>query len=144
MSARILWDAGITSIDVAGVGGCSWAWIEGRRQKDYSEEENLGYIMRDVGVPTDVSIIECRKELPNSYLVASGGLRNGLDMAKAIALGADYVSCAKPFLKAAMTSTEEVQKVIQRYKKEMRVSMFACGAGDVSELKQITNLMTKS
>ena len=156
-TAQRLYDMGVKYIDVAGVGGSSWAWIEGRRQNDYKvcrkppscpfplqsftnplqESENMGYIFRDVGVPTDVSLIECRKISPQLKLVASGGLRNGLDMAKAVGLGADYVSCAKPFLKAAMTSPEAVVTLIRRFKREMAVALFASGAANLAQMKAL-------
>eukprot|EP01061_Rhynchopus_euleeides_P040387 TRINITY_DN6950_c0_g1_i1.p1 TRINITY_DN6950_c0_g1~~TRINITY_DN6950_c0_g1_i1.p1 ORF type:complete len:372 (+),score=113.57 TRINITY_DN6950_c0_g1_i1:57-1118(+) len=136
-TAERLYQMGISHIDVAGVGGSSWAWIEGRRQKDYSESENLGYIFRDVGIPTDESLLLCRSVSPKLRLVASGGVRNGLDMAKAIGLGADYVSCAKPFLRPAMTSPEAVIQVIRRFKKEMAVAFFASGAANVAAMQRL-------
>jgi len=136
-TAKKLSEMGVKCVDVAGVGGSSWAWIEGRRQKNYKDEENLGYIFRDAGIKTDESLIQCRKACPELKLVASGGMRNGLDMIKAVSLGADYSSCAKPFLAAAMESEEAVRALIQRYKKEMKCAMFVSGAKNLEEMKKM-------
>lgn len=135
-SAKMLRDIGIQMIDVAGVGGSSWAWIEGYRQPEYDASNNMGFLMRDIGIPTDQSILQC-KEIEGLNLIAGGGIRNGLHIAKSIALGADYATAAKPFLKSALTSSEEVRKVIQRFKNELRVSMFGSGVVDISGLKKL-------
>jgi len=136
-TAKALRDLGIKMVDVAGVGGSSWAWIEGYRQRSYEEQTNLGFIMRDIGLPSDESIKEC-KQAGGLKIIAGGGLRNGVDMAKALMLGADYVTCAKPFLAAAMDSEEAVRAVIRRYKQEMRVALFTTGSKNIAELKTKT------
>jgi isopentenyl-diphosphate delta-isomerase len=139
-TAKRLHDLGIQVIDVAGVGGSSWAWIEGYRQPEYDQQTNLGYLMRGVGIPTDKCIIDIRAQLPASAemkLIASGGVRNGLHIAKAIALGADYASAAKPFLPAALHSAEAVQLLIRQFKREMQVAMFAAGINDIAGLHTI-------
>lgn len=128
---------GIPIIDVSGTGGTSWAWIEGRRQKYDKEEENIGYLMRDIGIPTDECLLQCRG-ITNTQLMAGGGVRSGVDMAKAICLGASYATAAMPFLAAALESPEAVQAVIQRWKKEFRAAMFAVGARDVEALKRLS------
>ncbi len=132
-----LLDMGITHIDVSGTGGTSWAWIEGRRQPYTVETENLGYVFRDVGIRTDVCLTECRplKKSKQLRMIAGGGIRNGLDVAKALLLGADYATAAMPFLAPAMESPEAVQKVLRRMKKELQVAMFACGARTIAELQ---------
>ncbi|ORC91924.1 isopentenyl-pyrophosphate isomerase [Trypanosoma theileri] len=128
---------GVKYIDVSGCGGTSWAWIEGRRQPTVNEEENIGYIFRDVGVTTDQCLQECVSLTKEGelHLIAGGGIRNGLDMAKALIMGAECTTAAMPFLKAALESPEEVRKVIQRFKKEFIVAMFACGAKNINELR---------
>jgi isopentenyl-diphosphate delta-isomerase len=133
-TAQRLFAMGITMIDVAGVGGSSWAWIEGYRQPDYKNEDNLGYLMRDIGIPTDEALLQC-SQIPGLKLIAGGGIRNGLHVAKALALGANYATAAKPFLAAALESSEAVQRVIQRFKRELQVSMFAAGAGSIAEFQ---------
>lgn len=134
-SAQRLFDIGVEMIDVAGVGGSSWAWIEGYRQSDYKEDSNLGFIMRSVGIPTDRCITDIRGEsrLDGLKVIAGGGIRNGLHIAKAINLGANYATAAKPFLAAAMESPEAVCEIIKRYKQEFLVAMFAMGRSKVSQ-----------
>lgn len=130
---------GIKVVDVSGTGGTSWAWIEGRRQKYDQEETNIGYLFRDVGIPTDECLMESRDlaESGRVQLMAGGGIRNGIDMAKCICMGAHYTTAAMPFLPAALESAEAVRAVIQRWKKEFRVAMFACGARNVEELRKM-------
>lgn len=133
---RELFDMGVQYIDISGCGGTSWAWIEGRRQPYDVEVENIGYLFRDVGIRTDVCLQESRHLTgPKRRLIAGGGIRNGLDVAKSISMGADIATAAMPFLAAAMESPEAVRKVIQRIKNEFLVSMFACGAQNVAALQ---------
>jgi isopentenyl-diphosphate delta-isomerase len=127
---------GIKVIDVSGTGGTSWAWIEGRRQKYDVEEHNIGYLLRDVGIPTDVCLEQARN-VPEVRLVAGGGVRSGIDMAKCIVLGATYATAAMPFLAAALESPDAVRAVIQRWKQEFRAAMFACGAKTVEDLRRM-------
>jgi isopentenyl-diphosphate Delta-isomerase len=132
-----LYKLGVKYVDVSGTGGTSWAWIEGRRQSYEVEHENLGYLFRDVGIRTDVCLQDCKPiKGPNSFLIAGGGIRNGLDIAKAIILGADLCTAAMPFLAPAMENPEAVRKVLQRLKREFQVAMFSCGARTVEELKR--------
>lgn len=126
---------GVKYIDISGTGGTSWAWIEGYRQPYKVEQENIGYLFRDVGIRTDQCLLDCRNVDRSVALIAGGGIRNGLDIAKAVTMGASYATAALPFLAAAMESPEAVRKIIQRYKREFRASMFACGASNVAELK---------
>lgn len=143
-----LLDMGVTYVDVSGTGGTSWAWIEGRRQDYSKEEENLGYLFRDVGLRTDHCLIECA-ELPKiasgeAQLMAGGGIRNGLDIAKALTMGASTATAAMPFLAAAMESPEAVRKVIRRLKRELAVSLFACGAQNVEAMRRLSSRPTRS
>lgn len=116
------------------MGGSSWAWIEGYRQPDYNQSTNLGFLMRDAGIPTDVSIRQCC-QVPGLKVIGGGGIRSGLDIAKALVLGADLATCAKPFLEPALMSENHVVSVLTRFKKELAVSMFGPGAGNIAELK---------
>lgn len=137
---------GVKMIDVSGTGGTSWAWIEGRRQPYMKEEENLGFLFRDVGIRTDVCLQDNAviAERSGTQLISGGGIRNGLDIAKSLTMGASHATSAMPFLAAAMESPEAVRKVIQRYKKELRVAMFACGARNVEQLKHMKVLLRPS
>lgn len=127
---------GVTCIDVSGCGGTSWAWIEGYRQK-YDEQTNIGYVFRDIGIPTDVCLKECSPLADGLTLIAGGGIRNGVDVAKSILLGASYSTAAMPFLAAALESSDAVRAVIQRFRREFRAAMFTCGAKNLSDLKKM-------
>jgi isopentenyl-diphosphate Delta-isomerase len=101
--AEKLMAVGVQAIDVAGAGGTSWAKVEGERAEN-SLQRRLGKTFADWGLPTAECITSIRAIAPNIPLIASGGLRHGLDVAKAIALGADIAGLAMPFLQAAVVS----------------------------------------
>jgi isopentenyl-diphosphate delta-isomerase len=124
----------IAGIETAGTGGTSWAKIEGLRRKDESGQ-NLGDLFARWGIPTVESLIICREEFPNLTIVASGGVRNGIEVAKAIALGADAVAMALPFLKEAEKSVEHAISAIQSVILELRTTLFVTGMSDLKELK---------
>jgi len=86
------------------------------------------------GIPTAESILNVKKAAPNMTVFASGGLKDGLDIAKCIALGATLGGMAGPFLKAAAESSEKAIEVIKLIKRQIEVTMFACGAGRIGEL----------
>lgn len=136
---KVLKEIGVQYIDVSGTGGTSWAWIEGRRQSYAVEEENLGYIFRDVGIPTDVCLRESAPlaEDGKLHLIAGGGIRNGMEVAKAMMMGAEYATAAMPFLAAALESPDKVRAVIRRIRHEFTVAMFTCGAKNVEELRRL-------
>nr|CCC92918.1 putative isopentenyl-diphosphate delta-isomerase [Trypanosoma congolense IL3000] len=129
--------AGIRYVDVSGCGGTSWAWIEGRRHPYKVEEENLGFIFRNVGITTDQCLLECAPLTKKGelHLIAGGGIRTGLDIAKVLMMGAECATAAMPFLKAALEGPEAVRKVIQRLRRELIVAMFACGVKDIESLR---------
>ncbi len=133
-SAQKLVEAGVTAIDVAGAGGTSWAKVESERAKN-DLQRNLGRIFADWGIPTAECILDVRSSLPNIPLIASGGLRNGLDVAKAIALGADIAGLAFPFLKAASISTENVIALIELLKAELTTVLFCTGNQNLLSFK---------
>lgn len=139
-SLKLFKDMGIKYVDVSGCGGTSWAWIEGRRQKYDVEEENIGFLYRDIGIPTDVCLKEAATltDGKKMQLIAGGGIRNGVDMAKAILMGAEYATAAMPFLAAAMESPEAVRAVIRRFRYEFITAMFTCGAKDLSEFRKMS------
>lgn len=138
-SVKMLKEMGVRYIDVSGCGGTSWAWIEGRRQKYDHEPSNIGYIYRDVGIPTDVCLKESAPLARGGdlSLIAGGGIRNGLDIAKSIIMGADYATAAMPFLAAALDSPEAVRAVIRRFKREFQTAMFTCGAKNLQDLRNM-------
>ncbi|MBN1941138.1 MAG: type 2 isopentenyl-diphosphate Delta-isomerase [Candidatus Diapherotrites archaeon] len=122
----------IKAIDVAGAGGTSWTGIDSLRGN-----AELGETFWDYGIPTVQSIVECRKAFKGA-IVASGGVRTGLDVAKAIALGADIAGIALPVLKAQQTGGKEgVKKYLEKVIEELRIAMFLSGAKNLKELKKI-------
>ncbi|WP_413161145.1 type 2 isopentenyl-diphosphate Delta-isomerase [Capilliphycus salinus ALCB114379] len=134
MATRLL-EAGITAIDVAGAGGTSWAKIEGERATD-PRQRRLGQTFADWGLPTAECIARIRTIDANVPLIASGGLRNGLEVAKAIALGADLAGLAFPFLQAAAESQEAVSTLVDILKAEISTVLFCTGNRTLTELKQ--------
>ncbi|HEY0781715.1 MAG TPA: type 2 isopentenyl-diphosphate Delta-isomerase [Thermoanaerobaculia bacterium] len=130
-TARALAAQGIRYVDTAGVGGTSWARIEAHRAGDVE----LGEAFAGWGIPTPLSIQQVR-EVPGLTVIGSGGLRNGIDAAKALALGADLVGMAYPFLEAATESPERVAEKVQRIILELKICMFCLGAKTVAELRQ--------
>jgi isopentenyl-diphosphate delta-isomerase len=130
--AKRLWDVGVRIVDTAGVGGTSWARIEGARARDVE----IGELFAGWGIPTPSSIRQLR-EVGGLQIIGSGGVSNGLDVAKAIALGADIAGMAQPFLIAADQSTEAVVGKVRRTTRELEISMFCAGARDLDALQQI-------
>lgn len=139
-TARELAALGVAAIDVAGAGGTSWAKIEGHRADDPSLR-TLGEVFGNWGIPTTVSLGLCRQALPDFPLIASGGMRTGLDAAKAIALGADLVSFAMPLLAPATRSGQDVERALRQLMAELRLAMFLIGAKDIPTLKASRHLL---
>ena len=136
MAARRLVDAGVSCIDVAGAGGTSWSEVE--KYRNSSEERiRISSHFNDWGMPTAEAVKDVCEALPKVQVIASGGLRKGLDIAKSLALGASMGGIAGGFLKAATKSSEEVVKLIDELNLELRIAMFAVGAATIEQLKQI-------
>ncbi|MCD6511480.1 MAG: type 2 isopentenyl-diphosphate Delta-isomerase [Thaumarchaeota archaeon] len=134
--------AGVSAINVAGLGGTSWAGVESLRARGIDErKEMLGELLWDWGIPTAASLIEVRNAV-KIPVIASGGLRNGLEVAKCIALGADMTGMADPLLKAASKSKEEVVKFLKDRALELKAVMFLVGAKNVEELKGARYVIT--
>lgn len=132
---RRLMDAGVAAIDVAGAGGTSWAKVESERATD-PVQRRLGQTFADWGIPTANCIIAARQVAPTVPLIASGGLRNGLDVAKTLALGADLAGLAFPFLRAASQSEEAVAALADVLLAELKTVLFCTGQGTVAGLRQ--------
>ncbi|MGB0591701.1 MAG: type 2 isopentenyl-diphosphate Delta-isomerase [Myxococcota bacterium] len=124
----------LAGVETAGVGGTSWARVEALRH-DSAHTRHSGLALGGFGVPTAESILACREAMPDRTVIASGGLRTAEDMATALALGADAVACALPFLKAASDGVEAVVALIERYIHTLRILHFVCGARTPSELR---------
>lgn len=132
--AVALAESHIKGIDVSGAGGTSWAHIEGLRATDLGRQR-LAEVFANWGIPTAESLALCRGQLPGFPLIASGGIRNGLEAAKALALGADLIGLAHPLLEPATRSTEAVIEALKQFIWELRVAMFLVGAVDLETLK---------
>ena len=133
-SARHLVDAGVAVIDVAGAGGTSWTQVEMHRARTPHQAE-LAAAFLDWGIPTAVALREVHAALPGVPLIASGGLRSGVDLAKSIALGASLGGMAGPFLKAAAESPQAVHDRIALTVAQLRVAMFASGCRNLDALQ---------
>jgi isopentenyl-diphosphate delta-isomerase len=131
-TGRRLVDAGIRILDTAGVGGTSWARIEAQRAGDLA----IGELFAGWGIPTPESIRQLRR-IEGTTIIGSGGLRTGLDVAKAIALGAHLGGLAQPFLEAAIDSPARVVSTIDRVVQELKISMFCLGARTVADLRSV-------
>lgn len=130
--AQRLSDIGVKYIDVAGVGGTSWAKIEGERRPN---RDNLGELYANWGLNTAEAIEQCAK-VKDLTVIAGGGIRSGLDVAKSLALGAKFASIGYPFLKAALEGEEEAYKFTESLFNELKVAMFATGSADLKALHE--------
>ena len=139
--ARRLANAGVSAIDVAGAGGTSWSQVEMHRAPT-KRLRRLSEQFADWGIPTAESLVEVRAALPELPLIASGGLRSGIDLAKTLALGADLGGIAGPFLQAANDSSGAVVSLAQEIGDVLRTVMFCLGVSDIQSLKQGSLLRT--
>ncbi|MBS7633954.1 type 2 isopentenyl-diphosphate Delta-isomerase [Candidatus Bathyarchaeota archaeon] len=136
-TARSLKEAGVACIDVAGAGGTSWAAVEYYRAVERGDSfgRDLGLLLWDWGIPTAISLVEVAQsvDLP---VIASGGLRSGLDVAKAIALGASMAGLARPILMSASRGYEDVTKTLRSLIEHLKNIMFLAGAASIGELRE--------
>lgn len=132
-AAVALKDAGVSLLDVAGAGGTSWLTIT-----RYLKDDTAGWVdpgFDDWGIPTADSLISVRSTVEDLPIIASGGIRSGIDMAKAMALGADFSGMALPLLAPAIESSEAVRRKIERTLNELKTAMFCCGTANLEQLK---------
>jgi isopentenyl-diphosphate delta-isomerase len=142
--ARKLEAAGVSAVNVSGSGGTSWSGVESIRALRARNEKvaALGEAFWDWGVPTAAAILDVRRSV-RLPLIASGGIRTGIDMAKAFALGADLCAMARPFLmEAAKGGKEGVLALLERVSSELRLSMFLTGSQDIQTLKKARKVIT--
>ncbi|MEW5945789.1 MAG: type 2 isopentenyl-diphosphate Delta-isomerase [bacterium] len=129
---RKLDECGVYAVDVSGAGGTSWGYIEGRRDKD-PMLKRVCRTFSNWGIPA-VSILEgLRETRRNAKLIASGGIRSGVDVFKAVCLGADLGAAGLPFLEPALQNPEAVADVLRQFILEFRLAMFAAGCRDLSQ-----------
>lgn len=141
-TAKRLAEAGVSAIDVAGAGGTSWSQVEMYRANNDSQHR-LAAAFLDWGISTSDSIGYVRQAAPSMKIIASGGLRTGIDIAKCIALGATLGGMANPFLKTAATSIEATIQAIQEISREIQVCMFAGGIGNIQQLQNTPLVKSK-
>jgi isopentenyl-diphosphate Delta-isomerase len=135
--------AGVSAINVSGAGGTSWAGVEKLRAETAKADLkiHLGEIFWDWGIPTAASLIEVKKAV-KVPLIASGGLRNGLEIAKCIAVGANMCAMAYPFLRKAAESKEALFKFADIVIAELKSTMFLVGAENITSLKSSRYILT--
>jgi isopentenyl-diphosphate Delta-isomerase len=133
--AQRLVQAGVSAIDVAGAGGSSWAAVEGLRRSD-AQGQSLGEIFRNWGVPTAECLHALNTAMPELPLIASGGIADGLDGAKAIRLGANLVGQAGSLLRAATLGVEQVMAHVATWEKALRIACFCTASRDLKALQQ--------
>jgi isopentenyl-diphosphate delta-isomerase len=133
-TAMMLKETKISAIDTQGAGGTSWTRVDSLRHK-----KSFGNEFRDIGIPTAVSIIETKNALEGSgkKIIASGGIRNGIEATKSIILGADMVGNALPILKAqTKRGSKEIVEYLKNFEKEMKITSFLIGCKNISEIKK--------
>ncbi len=133
--ARELCDAGINIIDVAGVGGTSWAAVEAGRAPN-SDAQAVAEAFRDWGIPTARAVQEVRAACPSATIIASGGIRDGVDVAKAIRLGADLAGMAAGVLEAALEGPDALNRRLTVVVEQLRIACFCTGSAGLTELRQ--------
>jgi len=140
--ARQLAGAGVAAIDVAGAGGISWSQVEMHRATT-ERQRQVAAAFADWGIPTAESLLMARRGAPGLPVIASGGIRDGIQIAKAITLGATACGIAGPFLRAASESTVAVVELIATLVTQLHVAMFAAGAADIPALQHASIVSTR-
>ena len=136
LTAQRLIAMGVAGIDVAGAGGTNWALVEGARCETDADRAHA-QAFADWGIPTARAIAETRNALPSILLIGSGGIRNGVDAAKALRLGADMVGVAGGVIEAATHSTEAGIDYFQTLTRQLRTTCFCVNASSLAHLKQV-------
>jgi isopentenyl-diphosphate delta-isomerase len=134
-TVKRLLDAGVAAVDIGGRGGTSWGYIEGLRSSS-AQTKALAESFRDWGIPTAYSLASAREVAPSLPLIATGGIRDGHTVAKAVALGADMVGVGLPLLKAALDGEEQPQEVLSTLARGLKIAMIATGSTRLNQLAQ--------
>lgn len=132
LSCRRAVEAGVDALDIAGLGGSHWGYIEGLR---HASRRELGELFRDWGIPSAQALVEARKILPPSFpVLASGGIQNGLHAAKALWLGAQMAGLAQAFLKKAFEGEKTLLDFFEVQSEALRIALFCMGAKTPQEV----------
>jgi isopentenyl-diphosphate delta-isomerase len=144
--ARDFKRADVSAIDVGGAGGSSMAALESFRARSRGDTraEGVGVVYRDWGIPTPLSVVEAHAGAPRLPLIATGGVRSGLDAARALALGATLVGMGFPFLKAASEGEEALHTFLDQFLTELRVGMQLTGAASPAGMRRVPVVVTGS
>jgi isopentenyl-diphosphate Delta-isomerase len=135
-----LFDAGVAAVDVAGAGGTSWSEVERHRMSD-PVRARIAASFAGWGIPTADALIRARGAAPSGVLIASGGVRNGIDIAKALTMGADSVGIAGPLVRAAAAGDDALDETVTVTLEELRLAMFCVGAARVADLRSDVRLI---
>ncbi len=143
-TARKLSNIGVSAIEVAGKGGTNFTIIEEYRARRIVDRELLAMYktLKDLGIPTLLSLCEVIEEFPGS-IIASGGIRTGLDIAKTIILGAHIAAIARPFLEKSLEGLDRVLKYIERIARELRIVMFLTNCKNIEEFKKNAEIIVE-
>ena len=131
---RALFDAGVAAVDLAGAGGTSWSEVERYRVSE-PWRKRVAAAFAGWGIPTAQALVEAREVAPTETLIASGGIRPGLDVAKALALGADLVGLAGPFVRAADAGRDAVRDLARELIETLRIAMFCTRSRTLRDLR---------
>ena len=142
VTAQRLIAMGAAGVDVAGAGGANWGLIEGERAADPADKAHAAAFAA-WGIPTARAIAEARNALPEALIIGSGGVRDGVDVAKAVRLGADVVGMASGVIQAATESTEAVVAHFQTVIRQLRTVCFCTNAAGLPALKRVPLLSVK-
>jgi isopentenyl-diphosphate Delta-isomerase len=135
--------AGAKAINVSGAGGTSWAAVEAYRAKarGIKGKTDLGVLFWDWGIPTAAALIDVRKAV-KTQVIASGGIRDGLEVAKCLALGADACGMARPMIEHAAKGKAALDEFAKQKVAELRAAMFVTGAKNVSDMRKVRRVIT--
>lgn len=139
-TVRLLFDAGVAAVDLAGAGGTSWSEVERHRISE-KWRANVAAEFAGWGIPTAECLRAARRVQPRGMLVASGGIRTGLDVVKALALGADIAGVAGPFLRAAASGYDDASDLAREFAQVLRVAMFGLGERTLADLRKTTRVV---
>jgi isopentenyl-diphosphate delta-isomerase len=134
--ARDLASAGAAMLDVAGAGGTSWTEVEYHRAGD-PLQARVATAFADWGLTTLEALLQVHQAVPAMPIIASGGLRSGIDLAKVIALGGALGGVAGPFLRAANESMDAAAAIAEELVRVLRIAMFCCGASNLAALREV-------
>ena len=135
-AAELLIEAGVDGIELAGAGGTSWAKVEGFRAAD-PVAASLSRSLGEWGIPTVDSLLAVRRAAKHATVIAGGGVRSGVDIAKSIALGADAAGIALPLLRAAAESRDALYAAVTQLREELTTVMFCTGCRTIDDLKGV-------